>query len=154
VYVVWKVGDQRLADRLTVRSDMGGRGPFNSREKIWHMPHRGAAGLHPAPLAHITAVQACPAKNTAAHCLHDRYDDHFFIALSTGSSGGSGVYSFAVKRKGRPFEVADGHSSSGRVLATDRASLVGRRLLPSDWAMAGTHGKGRASTASRSRRAA
>ena len=116
------------APATSIGSDLSDRGPFNA-EKIWHLPHGGAAGLRRAAAAPTspTARPAC-ASTTAAPRLPERYKDHFFICDFRGGSGGSGVYSFAVKPKGASFEVVDGHQFIWS-RAGDRLRLRPRRRL-------------------------
>jgi quinoprotein glucose dehydrogenase len=132
----WRIGYQygsRLSDR----------GPWNA-EKMWHMPNPDQPAFIVPPLANITAGPSGLCFNYGATALPERYADHFFVCDFHGSSGGSGVYSFAVKPKGASYEVADGHEFIWSVLATDCDFGPDGAFYVSDWVEGwGLTGKGR-----------
>jgi len=136
-------GDSGWRTGYQYGSDLSNRGPWNA-EKIWHLPNPDQPAFVVPPLAHITAGPSGFCYNYGATALPQRYADHFFICDFHGSSGGSGVYSFAVKPKGASFEVADGHPFIWSVLATDCDFGPDGGFYLSDWVEGwGLPGKGR-----------
>ncbi len=131
VYVVeggdsgWRIGYQ-------YGSGMGERGPFNA-EKIWHLPHQGQPAYMVPPLAHLADGPSGLCYNYGAVALPERYDGHFFLADFRGTSGGSGIRSFAVKPKGAAFEMTDQHQFIWSVLATDCEFGPDGAFYLSDW---------------------
>ena len=141
VYVVeggdsgWRIGYQ-------YGTAMSDRGPFNA-EKIWHMPHDGQPADVVPPIAHIANGPSgcCYYPGTG---LPARYAEHFFLCDFRGSSGGSGVWSFAVKPKGASFELVDKHEFVWGILATDCQFGPDSGFYISDWVDGwGLTGKGR-----------
>ena len=65
--------------------------------------------------------------------LPERYDDHFFLCDFRGSSGGSGIRSFACKPNGASFEMVDAHQFVWSVLATDVDFGPDCALYVTDW---------------------
>ena len=136
-------GDSGWRTGYQYGSDLSNRGPWNA-EKIWYLPNPDQPAFVVPPLAHITAGPSGFCYNYGATALSQRYADHFFICDFHGSSGGSGVYSFAVKPKGASFEVADGHQFIWSVLATDCDFGPDGGFYLSDWVEGwGMPGKGR-----------
>jgi quinoprotein glucose dehydrogenase len=136
-------GDSGWRTGYQYGSSFSDRGPFNA-EKIWHLQHEGQPAYIVPPLAHITSGPSGLCFNYGATLLPARYKDHFFICDFRGSSGGSGVYSFAVKPKGASFEIADGHQFIWSVLATDCEFGPDGGFYISDWVEGwGLTGKGR-----------
>ncbi len=136
-------GDSGWRTGYQYGSALSNRGPWNA-EKIWHLPNPDQPAYVVPPLAHITAGPSGLCYNYGATALPERYADHFFICDFHGSSGGSGVYSFAVKPKGAAFEVADGHQFIWSVLATDCDFGPDGAFYLSDWVEGwGLTGKGR-----------
>lgn len=136
-------GDSGWRTGYQYGSALSDRGPWNA-EKIWHLPNVEQPAYVVPPLAHITAGPSGLCYNYGATALPERYADHFFICDFHGSSGGSGVYSFAVKPKGASFEVADGHQFVWSVLATDCDFGPDGGFYLSDWVEGwGMPGKGR-----------
>jgi quinoprotein glucose dehydrogenase len=136
-------GDSGWRTGYQYGSDLSNRGPWNA-EKIWHLPNPEQPAFVVPPLAHITAGPSGFCYNPGATSLPQRYADHFFICDFHGGSGGSGVYSFAVKPKGASFEVADGHPFIWSVLATDCDFGPDGGFYLSDWVEGwGMTGKGR-----------
>jgi quinoprotein glucose dehydrogenase len=117
VYVVeggdsgWRIGYQ-------YGSAVGNRGPFNA-EEIWHLPHPGQPAYVAPPLAHLADGPSGLCYNYGAVALPPRYAGHFFLADFRGSSGQSGIRTFAVAPKGAAFEMTDQHQFIWSVLATD-----------------------------------
>jgi quinoprotein glucose dehydrogenase len=65
--------------------------------------------------------------------LPERYNEHFFLCDFRGSSGGSGVRSFACKPKGATFQMVDEHQFIWSVLATDVDFGMDCAIYVSDW---------------------
>lgn len=142
VYII-EGGDSGWRTGYQYGSDLSDRGPWNA-EKIWHLPNPDQPAFVVPPLAHITAGPSGLCFNYGATALPERYADHFFVCDFHGSSGGSGVYSFAVKPKGASFEVADGHPFIWSLLATDCDFGPDGAFYISDWVEGwGLTGKGR-----------
>ncbi len=136
-------GDSGWRTGYQYGSDLSNRGPWNA-EKIWHLPNPDQPAFIVPPLAHITAGPSGFCYNPGATALPQRYAEHFFICDFHGGSGGSGVYSFAVKPKGASFEVVDGHPFIWSVLATDCDFGPDGGFYLSDWVEGwGMNGKGR-----------
>jgi quinoprotein glucose dehydrogenase len=136
-------GDSGWRTGYQYGSALSNRGPWNA-EKIWHLPNAEQPAYVVPPLAHITSGPSGFCYNYGATALPERYADHFFVCDFRGSSGGSGVYSFAVKPKGASFEVADGHEFIGSLLATDCDFGPDGGFYISDWVEGwGLTGKGR-----------
>jgi quinoprotein glucose dehydrogenase len=136
-------GDSGWRTGYQYGSDFSDRGPWNA-EKIWHLPNPDQPAYVVPPLAHITAGPSGLCFNYGATALPARYADHFFVCDFHGSSGGSGVYSFAAKPKGASFEVADGHEFIWSILATDCEFGPDGGFYISDWVEGwGLTGKGR-----------
>jgi quinoprotein glucose dehydrogenase len=136
-------GDSGWRTGYQYGSDLGNRGPWNA-EKMWHLPNPDQPAFIVPPLAHITAGPSGFCYNPGATALPPRYADHFFICDFHGGSGGSGVYSFAVRPKGASFEIVDGHEFIWSVLATDCDFGPDGGFYLSDWVEGwGMPGKGR-----------
>ncbi len=131
VYVV-EGGDSGWRTGYQYGSGMSNRGPFNA-EKVWHLPHAGQPAFIVPPLAHIADGPSGLCYNYGAVALPDRYAGHFFLADFRGSSGGSGIRSFAVKPKGAAFEMTDQHQFVWSVLATDCEFGPDGGFYVSDW---------------------
>ncbi|MBY0524362.1 MAG: HEAT repeat domain-containing protein [Gemmataceae bacterium] len=141
VYVVeggdsgWRIGYQFL-------QIPGALGPWNA-EKLWHPAWDGQAAYIVPPIANVadgpSGLTYYPGVG-----LPDRYKEHFFLADFRGSSGGSGVRSFAVKPKGTSFELFDSHEFIWSTLATDVEFGMDGALYVTDWTEGwGKTGKGR-----------
>jgi quinoprotein glucose dehydrogenase len=136
-------GDSGWRTGYQYGSALSNRGPWNA-EKIWHLPNPDQPAYVVPPLSHITAGPSGLCYNYGATALPERYADHFFICDFHGSSGGSGVFSFAVKPRGASFEVSDGHQFIWSVLATDCDFGPDGAFYLSDWVEGwGLTGKGR-----------
>ncbi|QDU38833.1 Quinoprotein glucose dehydrogenase B precursor [Maioricimonas rarisocia] len=123
----WRMYFQYLEDR----------GPWN-RERIWY-PYRAdeeTTAVQPAstipPVANLgdgpSGLTYYPGVG-----LPERYDGHFFMADFRGSSGQSGIRSFAVEPKGATFELVDSDWLIQNVLATDVDFGYDGRMYVSDW---------------------
>ncbi len=65
--------------------------------------------------------------------LPERYNEHFFLCDFRGSSGGSGIRSFACKPNGATFKMVDEHQFIWSVLATDVDFGMDCALYVADW---------------------
>src|SRR5262249_30185191 len=108
------------------------RGPWNA-EKLWHLPHEGQAAYIVPPLAHIAAGPSGFCYNPRGAALPDEYAGHFFLCDFRGSSGGSGVWSFAARPKGAGFELVDRKQFIWSLLATDCDFGPDGGFYVSDW---------------------
>ncbi len=143
LFYISEGGDSGWRTGYQYGSALSNRGPWNA-EKIWHLPNSEQPAYVVPPLAHITAGPSGLCYNYGATALPERYADHFFICDFHGSSGGSGVFSFAVKPRGASFEVSDGHPFIWSVLATDCDFGPDGAFYLSDWVDGwGLTGKGR-----------
>jgi quinoprotein glucose dehydrogenase len=132
VYVV-EGGDSGWRTGYQYGSTLSNRGPFNA-EKLWHLPNAGQAAYIVPPLAHLADGPSGLCYNYGAVALPDRYAGHFFLADFRGSSGISGIRSFAVKPSGASFEMTDQHQFIWSILATDCEFGPDGGFYVSDWA--------------------
>ena len=148
VYIVeggdsgWRIGYQYGSDMHDGTVRQGNRGPWNY-EKLWHPEHAGQPAYIVPPLKNF-------ADGPSGFChypgigLSDRYRGHFFLCDFRGSSGGSGVWSFATKPKGASFEMVDEHQFIWSILATDCDFGPDCAFYISDWVEGwNLNGKGR-----------
>ncbi|MEW4528571.1 PVC-type heme-binding CxxCH protein [Maioricimonas sp. JC845] len=123
----WRMYFQYLQDR----------GPWN-RERIWY-PYRAddeTTAVQPAntipPIANLgdgpSGLTYYPGIG-----LPERYAGHFFMADFRGSSGRSGIRSFAVEPKGATFELVDSDWLIQNVLATDVDFGYDGKMYVTDW---------------------
>jgi quinoprotein glucose dehydrogenase len=130
VYVVdggdsgWQMGYQYM----TAPTDLG---PWNT-EKIWDTQDHNRAAYIVPPIAHVASGPAGLAYYPGLG-LPERYRGHFFLVDFRGSSGTSGIRSFAVKPKGASFEMVDQHECIWSVLATDVDFGMDCALYFTDW---------------------
>jgi quinoprotein glucose dehydrogenase len=123
VYIVeggdsgWRIGYQYGSDMHDSSVRQGNRGPWNY-EQLWVPLYAGQPAYIVPPLKNF-------ADGPSGFChypglgLDERYQGHFFLSDFRGSSGGSGVWSFAAKPKGAAFEMVDTHQFVWSILATD-----------------------------------
>jgi quinoprotein glucose dehydrogenase len=130
VYVVeggdsgWRTGFQYLTRPVDL-------GPWNA-ERLWFPHWEGQAGYIVPPIANVADGPAGLAYYPGVG-LPDRYRDHFFLCDFRGTSGQSGIRSFAVKAKGASFEFVDQHEFIWSVLATDVDFGPDSALYILDW---------------------
>ncbi len=110
---------------------MGNRGPFNE-EGIWHLREPNQPTYITPPISHISDGPSGFVHYPGIG-LEDRYKGHFFLADFRGSSGQSGIRSFATKPKGASFEMVDEHKFIWGVLATDCDFGPDGAFYLSDW---------------------
>ena len=117
VYVVeggdsgWRIGYQFMAGSYT-------RGPWNE-EKLWYPAFDGQAAYLVPPIANIADGPSGLAYHPGVSLLPETYQRHFFLVDFRGSSGQSGIRSFALEPKGASFELVDSQRFVWSVLATD-----------------------------------
>jgi quinoprotein glucose dehydrogenase len=128
----WRNGYQYGTGYHTPGVPQGNRGPWNT-EKLWepHWPGQAAYivppilnfGNGPSGITHYPGVG-----------LNKEYQDHFFVTDFTGGTGGSVIWSLAVKPKGAGFEVVDGPKPFVRnMLPTDCEFGPDGAFYFSDW---------------------
>jgi quinoprotein glucose dehydrogenase len=111
----------------------GNRGPWNV-EKIWNaaVPDADRPAYVVPPLANFgngpSGITHYPGLG-----LGDQYKDHFFACDFTGSTGGSVIWSLAVKPKGAGFEVVDRKPFVRGMLPTDCDFGPDGAFYWSDW---------------------
>jgi quinoprotein glucose dehydrogenase len=121
----WRIGYQFMEEPYS-------RGPWNE-ERLWDLALAGRAAYLVPPIANIADGPSGLAYDPGATLLGDRYKDHFFLVDFRGSSGQSGIRSFAVKPKGASFELVDAHQFVWNTLATDADFGPDGALYYSDW---------------------
>jgi quinoprotein glucose dehydrogenase len=130
VYVVeggdsgWRIGYQYLQEPVAL-------GPWNA-EKLWQPQWDGQAAYLVPPIANVADGPAGLAYYPGLG-LPERYQGHFFLCDFRGSSGQSGIRSFAVKPKGASFDFVDQHEFIWSVLATDVDFGTDGALYILDW---------------------
>ncbi|MFV0446432.1 MAG: PVC-type heme-binding CxxCH protein [Planctomycetaceae bacterium] len=123
----WRMYYQYLSDR----------GPWN-RERMWH-PYRDddeTARVQPAYIVPAVANVSDGPSGLVYYPgvgLEDRYRGHFFLADFRGSTGRSGVRSFANEAVGATFKLTDSHWYLENLLATDVDFGYDGKLYVSDW---------------------
>jgi quinoprotein glucose dehydrogenase len=130
VYVVeggdsgWRIGYQ-------FATALGPRGPFMA-EDLWKPQWDGQAAYIVPPIANLadgpSGLTYYPGLG-----LPERYQGHFFLADFRGSSGISGVRSFAVQPNGASFDLVDQHEFIWSVLATDVDFGMDCAVYLTDW---------------------
>jgi quinoprotein glucose dehydrogenase len=117
VYVVeggdsgWRIGYQFIEAPIS-------RGPWNE-ERLWRPAFDGQAAYIVPPIANLSDGPSGLTYDPGTSLLPDSYRKHFFLVDFRGSSGQSGIRSFALKPKGASFELTDSHRFVWSVLATD-----------------------------------
>ncbi|HEV3166684.1 MAG TPA: PVC-type heme-binding CxxCH protein [Isosphaeraceae bacterium] len=118
------------------------RGPWNA-ERLWYPHFDGQAAYIVPPLMNLADGPSGLTYDPGTG-ISDTYRNHFFLADFRGSSGQSGIRSFAVKPQGAAFEVVDSTEFLWSVLATDVDFGTDGSLYFSDWVEGwGLTGKGR-----------
>jgi quinoprotein glucose dehydrogenase len=129
----WRIGYQY----------MKGLGPWNG-EKMWHVANEMQPAHVVPPIAHIANGPSGVTYFPGVGQLPDKYHDHFFLVDFRGTSGGSGIHSFALKPKGASFDLVDRSKFVWSVLATDCDFGPDGVFYLSDWVQGwGLTGKGR-----------
>ena len=117
VYVVeggdsgWRIGYQFLERPYT-------RGPWNE-ERLWYPSFAGQAAYIVPPIANLADGPSGLTYDTGLNLLPAQYKNHFFLVDFRGSSGSSGIRSFAVEPVGASFKLVDSKQLVWSVLATD-----------------------------------
>src|SRR6185295_7916949 len=119
-------GDQARWVHLVEGGDTGWRlgyqylpslGAWNA-EKLWQKRETNTASYLLPPLDHIGSGPSGLTYFPGTGQLPAKYREHFFLADFRGGSGGSGIWSFALKPRGASFEVTDRHQFAWSILAT------------------------------------
>ncbi len=131
VYVVeggdsgWRIGYQFMAGSYN-------RGPWNE-EKLWYPAFDGQAAYLVPPIANLADGPSGLAYHPGVSLLPESYQNHFFLVDFRGSSGQSGIRSFALRPKGASFELVDSQRFVWSVLATDVNFAPDGALAFCDW---------------------
>ena len=108
------------------------RGPWNE-EKLWRPAFAGQAAFIIPPLANLSDGPSGLAYNPGVSLLPERYQGHFFLVDFRGSSGQSGIRSFALEPRGPSYRLVDSQQFLWRSLATDVEFGPDGGLYYSDW---------------------
>jgi quinoprotein glucose dehydrogenase len=107
----WRIGYQFLETPYT-------RGPWNE-EKLWYPSFAGQAAYIVPPIANLADGPSGLAYDPGVSLLPREYKNHFFLVDFRGSSGSSGIRSFALEPQGASFKLVDSKPFVWSVLATD-----------------------------------
>jgi quinoprotein glucose dehydrogenase len=107
----WRIGYQFMEAPYT-------RGPWNE-EKLWYPSFAGQAAYIVPPIANLADGPSGLVYDPGVSLLPKEYKDHFFLVDFRGSSGSSGVRSFALEPQGASFKLVDSKQFVWSVLATD-----------------------------------
>jgi quinoprotein glucose dehydrogenase len=107
----WRIGYQFIETPIS-------RGPWNE-EKLWHPAFDGQAAYIIPPIANLADGPSGLAYEPGTSLLPEAYRNRFFLVDFRGSSGQSGIRSFALEPKGASFELVDSRRFVWSVLATD-----------------------------------
>ena len=121
----WRIGYQFIAGPIS-------RGPWNE-EKLWYPAFDGQAAYIVPPIANIADGPSGLAYDPGVSLLPESFRKHFFLVDFRGSSGQSGIRSFALRPKGASFELADSQQFVWSVLATDADFGPDGALYFCDW---------------------
>ena len=120
----WRIGFQYI-------ESPNSRGSWNA-EKLWHPAHEGQPAFLLPPIANISDGPSGLAHDPGTG-FPDSYRGHFFLADFRGSSGSSGIRSFALKPKGPSYELVDSKEFLWSLLATDCDFGTDGSMYVSDW---------------------
>ena len=101
-------------------------------ENLWHLQYPGQAAYILPPAAHV-ANGPSGFTHYPGTGFSPAYRDHFFLCDFRGSSGNSGVHSFAVEQNGATFKMVDRKNFFWSVLATDADFSPDGQLYVTDW---------------------
>ena len=107
----WRIGYQFMEAPYT-------RGPWNE-ERLWYPRFAGQAAFIVPPLINLADGPSGLTYDTGLNLLPAQYRNHFFLVDFRGSSGSSGIRSFALEPDGASFKVIDSKQMVWSVLATD-----------------------------------
>jgi quinoprotein glucose dehydrogenase len=107
----WRIGYQFLETPYT-------RGPWNE-EKLWYPSFAGQAAYIVPPIANLADGPSGLAIDPGVSLLSKEHKNHFFLVDFRGSSGSSGIRSFALEPQGASFKLVDSKPFLWSVLATD-----------------------------------
>ena len=129
----WRIGFQYIESPVS-------RGPWNA-EKLWHPRHEGQPAFLLPPLANLSDGPSGLAVDPGTG-FPEAYRKHFFLADFRGTSGSSGVRSFALEPDGASYKLADAKEFLWSILATDCDFGTDGALYVSDW-VEGWNGDGK-----------
>ncbi|MGP0062426.1 MAG: PVC-type heme-binding CxxCH protein [Isosphaeraceae bacterium] len=121
----WRIGYQFIAGPVS-------RGPWNE-EKLWYPAFDGQAAYIVPPIANLADGPSGLAYDPGVSLLPEAYKKHFFLVDFRGSSGQSGIRSFALRPRGASFELVDSKQFVWSVLATDADFGPDGALYFCDW---------------------
>jgi quinoprotein glucose dehydrogenase len=93
----WRIGYQFIESPIS-------RGPWNE-EKLWDPDHAREAAYIVPPIANISDGPSGLAYDPGVTALSPEFRRHFFLADFRGSSGQSGIRTFAVEPSGASFKL-------------------------------------------------
>ena len=131
VYVVeggdsgWRIGYQFMERPVS-------RGPWNE-ERLWYPAFTGQAAYIVPPIANLGDGPSGLTFEPGTSQLPAQFKNHFFLVDFRGSSGQSGIRSFALEPKGASFRLIDSERFIWSVLATDVDFGPDGALYFSDW---------------------
>ena len=107
----WRIGYQFLEGPYS-------RGPWNE-ERLWYPAFEGQAAYIVPPIANVSDGPSGLTYDPGVSTLPATFKNHFFLVDFRGSSGSSGIRSFAVEPEGASFKLVDSKQFVWSVLATD-----------------------------------
>ena len=131
VYVVeggdsgWRIGYQFMESPYS-------RGPWNE-EKLWYPAFAGQAAYIAPPIANLADGPSGLTYDPGVTLLSAAFKNHFFLVDFRGSSGQSGIRTFALEPKGASFQLKNSRQFVWSVLATDADFGPDGALYFSDW---------------------
>jgi quinoprotein glucose dehydrogenase len=111
---------------------LGNRGPWNS-ERIWETPNPEQPAYVVPPVALLGNGPSGLCAHPGVAALPDDQVGHFYLADFRGGSGGSGVWSLAMRPKGAGFELQKPVEYLWSILGTDVDFGPDGGLYVSDW---------------------
>jgi quinoprotein glucose dehydrogenase len=131
VYVVeggdsgWRIGYQFMESPYS-------RGPWNE-EKLWYPAFTGQAAYIVPPIANLADGPSGLTYDPGVSLLPAQFKKHFFLVDFRGSSGLSGIRTFALEPSGASFKLVNSREFVWSVLATDADFGPDGGLYFCDW---------------------
>jgi quinoprotein glucose dehydrogenase len=107
----WRIGFQFMERPVS-------RGPWNE-ERLWYPAFAGQAAYIVPPIANLADGPSGLTFDPGTSQLPAQFKNHFFLVDFRGSSGQSGIRSFALEPKGASFRLTDSERFIWSTLATD-----------------------------------
>ncbi len=121
----WRIGFQFMESPVS-------RGPWNE-EKLWYPAFDGQAANIVPPIANIADGPSGLSYDPGVTLLPEAFKNHYFLVDFRGSSGQSGIRTFALEPDGASFRLKDPREFIWSVLATDVDFGPDGALYFSDW---------------------